>query len=175
LIPGGDKVKNQVTLDNCGYVFTTEAHRSVRRQVEVDSKKGFVGLSNEVVAYDSQATAAKALVEFRASMKTCRKGVYWTPRVAGSKPLRYLSFRSSTAPGLPIEDNILVSFKVNEQGQSDTFYVSYILQRSGSYLDAIYLETKVAPNRAESNVAVTLAVVTGRRLAAISDSGTTTT
>jgi len=30
LMPGGDKVAGQVTLDNCGFDFTTEAHRVAR-------------------------------------------------------------------------------------------------------------------------------------------------
>ena len=35
LIPGGDTVRGEVTLDNCGFNFTTEAHRVARRQYAI--------------------------------------------------------------------------------------------------------------------------------------------
>ena len=49
----GDQVVDQVTLDNCGYDLTTEAHRVVRRQDVVYAGASGAGVSNELVAYDS--------------------------------------------------------------------------------------------------------------------------
>ena len=40
LVPGGAAVKGQVTLDLCGYRFTSESHRVARRQVGVVNAKG---------------------------------------------------------------------------------------------------------------------------------------
>jgi hypothetical protein len=72
LIPGGDEVRHQVTLDNCGYDFTTEAHRLARRQyVVLDNASEDTGLSNELVAYATPAQAAIAITQWHTSAATC--------------------------------------------------------------------------------------------------------
>jgi len=61
LLPAGDQVHGQVTLDNCGYRFRSEAHRVARRQYEVlDAAGRKIGLSNELVADDWPGQAARA-------------------------------------------------------------------------------------------------------------------
>jgi hypothetical protein len=72
LMDGGDQVDGQVTLDNCGFDFTTEAHRVARRQyLVVDSSATPSGLSDELAAYDSPAQAPKAVAQWLASAATC--------------------------------------------------------------------------------------------------------
>jgi hypothetical protein len=52
MMPGGDEVDGEVTLDNCGYDFSTAALRRARRQYLITPPDdGHFGFSNEVVAY----------------------------------------------------------------------------------------------------------------------------
>src|SRR5699024_3146415 len=79
----------QVTLDNCGFDFTTERYRVARRQYRVLNSFGSdTGLSNEVVAYDTSAHAAQALTQWRAAVAECPT----TPvrsSVEGVPPMRF--------------------------------------------------------------------------------------
>lgn len=100
-------------------------------------------------------------------MKTCHKGAFWTPRLAGSLPLRYLSFRHTSISTLPVADNDLSTFTTTEKGSTQRFYLTVVLQREGSVLDAVVLGETTVPKAADLNALGTLAAITGKRLAAI--------
>lgn len=111
LMDGGDQVAGQVTLDNCGYAFTTETHRVARRQVTLITDKGQPsGASNEVVAYDSPQSATQALTQFRASVKGCPKGKFEKSTVAGVPDLRYVVSTVTQSASLPVKDNAALRF-----------------------------------------------------------------
>jgi hypothetical protein len=168
LIPGGDQVQGQVTLDNCGYTFTTEAHRVARRQVAIFSPTGArVGAANEVVAYDSPAQAAKALTEFRASVQRCPKGVFEQSTVAGTPDLRYDASTIATVPGLPVQDNAVATIAVTAKGSGQRLYGVLIFQRQGSVLDGVYLQSPTKPTAADIAAVRALAAITGKRLATV--------
>jgi hypothetical protein len=165
---GGNKVTGQATLDNCGYDFTTEGHRVARLQLDVLSPQHQdTGISNEVVAYDTAADAKLALTQFRASMRVCHRDVYWTPKDAGSPPLRYLSFGSAPVKGLPAVSNDVASFVATAKGSTKKLYLTEILQTKGTLLDAIYFESPTKPLSAELTAVSTLAVLSGQRLVAL--------
>jgi len=72
LIPDGDKVTGQVTLDNCGYNFTTEAHRVARRQYGVLEGSDDTGLIERAGSpTTSAAQAAKALAQWHTAAAHC--------------------------------------------------------------------------------------------------------
>jgi hypothetical protein len=174
LIDGGDALTDP-TLDTCGYKYTTEAHRVARRQVEVLTSTGDdTGVSNEVVAYDSAAEAAKALVEYRASVTHCPKNVYVKlPASEGAPQLRYTSIKLVTLAGLPVPENAVARVSAVVKGSPPTNGYSFIIiQVHGTVLDAVYVnDTSPLPQDA-LDVGTRLAVITGTRLAALSD-GTT--
>lgn len=167
LVPGGTKVAGQVTLDNCGYHFTTEAHRVARRQYGmVDSTSADTGLENELVAYDTTADASKAVGQWHTAASTCpTKAVRST--VAGEPDLAYkISLNKLDVATLPAKVNVVTMESAAEGGKRVLFNVS-ILQAHGRYLDAIYLTNSVPLSGTDLDVAQSLAVVTGRRLAAL--------
>ena len=107
LVPGGNKVAGQVTLDNCGYDFTTEAHRVARRQYRMlDSASADTGLEIELVAYDTAAYAAKAVAQWHTAATTCPdKPVHST--VAGEPDLAYkISLNKLDVATLPVKLNV---------------------------------------------------------------------
>ena len=164
LIQGGDQVAGQVTLDNCGYHFTSEAHRVARRQVIVYGADGQRIGANEVVAYDSADQAAKALTQFRASVTGCPKNAFVHSTVAGVPDLRYAGVLT-TDPTLPVADNAVDTVTLTVKGSLKHQYGVLIFQRQGRVLDGVYLEA-AAPLTASARAGLQkLAGFTGRRLA----------
>ncbi len=167
LVPGGRKVRGEVTLTNCGYRFTTEKYRVARRQVVVMKGTTSVGLSNEVVAYDTGAHAALALAQLRRSVRGCTVGMYITSEVKGVPDIRYdVSRVTSGLTHLPVADNAVVSLKEKPRGTAKPFFQVIVAQRAGRVLNLMYLGTRTAPADAALNTVGALAVVTGQRLAA---------
>ena len=166
LYDGGDQVVGQVTLDNCGYTFTSEAHRVARRQYGiVDSTGQDTGGSNELVAYDSSASAALALTEWVASAATCPK----TPvksTVSGVPDLTMVVTMNQRAnPSLPIATNAVTVESATADGETD--YLVTILQVKGRYLDALYADESSTPSSDDLDSLLELASITGARLKAV--------
>jgi len=166
LIPSGDQVAGQVTLDNCGYKFTTESHRVARRQVAMlDSKGKDAGASNEVVAYDSVEQATKALVELRASVAHCPKNIFVKGSVNGAPALRYDSSGVVTEPNLPVKDNTVLMERVTPKGSTKPLFTVFVVERQGAVVDATYVLSSTKPTEEELTSIMVLSSVTGKRLA----------
>src|SRR5690606_8670106 len=69
----GAQVVNQVTLDYCGFTFTTEKQRLARHQVNVYLDEDLAG-SNEAVLY-APGQAEVAMDEVRQAISECPPGV----------------------------------------------------------------------------------------------------
>lgn len=163
LYEGGDQVAGQVTLDNCGYAFTSEADRVARRQYAVlDAAGNETGVSNELVAYDTAAHAAFALAQVHQAVATCPK----TPvrsAVAGVPALTYrVTEDKHGVTALPSPMNLLVVESAAAQGQ--TLYNVSVYQVHGRYLDAVYFDLDAPASSADIKSALMLAGATGRRL-----------
>jgi hypothetical protein len=172
LYQAGDQVQGQVTLDNCGYDFTTEAYRVARRQVGVvnpKNRKAF--FSNEVVAYDTPARAAMALNQFRMSVVHCPRHTFQKSTVASVPPLRYDVSRLRPTRGLPVSDSAVAAIVVNAKGGRH-LYGLLIFQRQGTVLSGIYLQSSTRLAAADIRTEMSLAKVTGGRLAALSTATT---
>lgn len=165
LLDDGNVVTGQVTLDYCGYTFTTEAHRVARQQVVLTMPDGRE-FSNEVVAYDSAAEAAKALNEVRASASGCPLNVFEASSVADVPDLAYVLSRQASNPNLPVQDNAVVTAGVQAKGSSQIQYTVNIYLRRGSVLDAIYTPPGTAILASELTSVQKLAVRAGKNLVA---------
>jgi hypothetical protein len=166
LISGGDKVKGQVTLDNCGYNFTTESRRVARRQYAVLNNGQNVGLMNELVAYATPADAAKALRQWHAAAAHCpHTAVHST--VAAMPPMVETIHRNEVnLANLPVKTNASTYLSAVAKGQG-TEYDLAILQVHGRYLDNIYAGSDRPFTQRDRAVAFTFATITGKRLAAL--------
>jgi hypothetical protein len=163
LMQDGDQVVGQVTLDNCGYDFTTEAHRVARRQYVVYAGASQAGISNELVAYDSPAQASLALAQWHAAAARCPSGPVRST-VAGVPLLTMKVTRNDLgSSSLPLKQNAVTVESAEAQGQ--TSYMVGIVQISGRYLDNVYEETDTATTPVELAAAIQLATITGKRLA----------
>jgi hypothetical protein len=166
LIDGGDEVAGQVTQDNCGYNFTAEKNRVARRQYHVSGSEGDIGLSNELVAYDSAQDAAKALAQWHAAAQHCPRTAVRS-KVAGMPPMVEKIFDNELdVRELPLHHNAVTSMSAKVKGEG-TIYNIAILQVRGRYLDAVYVLSDQPINARDSAAVIGLATVTGKRLAAV--------
>jgi len=167
LVYRGNKVGRQVTLDYCGFNFTTEKRRVARHQTQIflaTTPKVF--LSNEVVAYETPHFAAKALRQMRQAANECPNDVFIPEKVSGAPDLRYDKSSAHTSAKLPIADNTVVKVKVTIRDSGRHAWGVFIFQRHGTVLDALYRQSRKKPTAAKIAALQKLAAVTGNRLAA---------
>ena len=159
----GKQVTDQVTLDNCGYDFTTEADRVARREYYVVHGSGDTGLGNEVVAYDTPAHAQEAVAQWHTAAASCPHTAVRSA-VAGVPKMR-ITIKQNTRDlgGLPATNNDVTEESATS-AHDGTFYLVAILQVHGRYLDAVYLSTQAPVTAGDRAAATALAIVTGRRL-----------
>lgn len=164
LIRGGDRVEGEVTLHNCGYRFTTEKHRVARRQVDLVHPAGHrVGAQSEVVAHDTEARAARAMDELRASFAECRRGVYYDSPER-MPDVRYLSFSSALDGTLPAKDNLVAQATISVRGRAGKAYGVQTYQRHGRVLSAVYVLAGQPFKQRDLGIVRLLAETTGKRL-----------
>lgn len=125
-----------VTLDLCGYRFTSEARRTDRLQVNYDRPGAVIKYSNEVVSYARGGTLL-ALRELNQAVNRCpAKPVEST--VQGVPPLTYRITRLSTAGLLPgavaLRINVSGVYKGKRFSETD----AAIYQARGNILSAVY-------------------------------------
>ena len=165
LYDGGDQVTGEVTLDFCGFDFTSEANRLVRRQVAVlFPKAGKVSYSNEVVAYDTEAHAAAALQELRTAVTTCPPYRFMGSTVAGVPAIRTVAHQV-TDKNMRVADNTVVTAKLTARSSHRSLRQTLYFQRQGTILSAIYLSTPGKPSKEQKEMARYMAQTTGFRLA----------
>jgi hypothetical protein len=141
LMDGGNVVDGQVTLDECGYRFASEARRRFRYQTNVDDSHGEdAGVSIEAVIYDSPAGATQAMTELRRAQATCPKG-YVASSVEDVPPLRY-QFAAAPDASWPkvggVERLTQLASVSDQRGEHDTELAVY--QARGRVLVGLYLD-----------------------------------
>jgi len=164
LIDGGNQVTGQVTLDNCGYNFTSEAKRVARRQYGILDQSGQdAGISNELVAYDSAGSASLALSQWNQAASTCPKTpVHWAePGLPDSTIVVTMNTLGNAT--LPVPTNVVTVESITAQGNTEYFVAA--IQVHGQFLDAVYDNVATAPDSVEVNGVLQLAAATGARLA----------
>jgi hypothetical protein len=164
LVGHGDKVTGQTTLDNCGYRFTTEAHRVARREYEiVDAASHFAGAGNEVVAYDTPADAALAVSQWHQSMLTCPHHPVVAASAGGHRVRERVMSVQVDSQALPVADNIISVDSVTTR-KLGTMYMIVALQVRGNVLDAVFGVQRRVPTDDDVRGLLLIATATGVHL-----------
>lgn len=170
LVPQGDRVVGEVTLDLCGATFASEQQRQVRYQVQTATATGSsAGIGSEAVLYTSPEAAQQALTEVRAAQANCPP-----------------SFVSSTVPGIPpvkttfgpapdakwrkqagvdrLAQNVTIS---TQDGRS--IHKLLVFQVRGAMLVGLYVTPETAPKHLDSSIGTVQGLVStvAKRLAAL--------
>jgi hypothetical protein len=125
-----------VTLDLCGFTYSSEQLRTARLQVDYDRNQHAPGLSNEVVSYQ-RGGASQAMREVDYAVANCPKGPARST-VQGVPPLTYRLKRLRAPRLLPgyIALQERVTGKVGKRTITQTTLSIY--QSHGNVLSAIY-------------------------------------
>jgi hypothetical protein len=138
LIPEGDQVTDQVTLDLCSGSFPSERLRVARYQVGVRDAQQHGVLSTEAVLYGGAAATAQAFAELQQAQARCPSG-FVPPVVQGEPPLKYEFHAAPDAswPQTPGVQRLAFDATVSDpQGDTREEVVSYL--RRGALLVAVY-------------------------------------
>ena len=148
LIPGGNLVAGQVTLDLCNGSFPSESTRTARLQVIEGDAQGNGALSTEAVLYQSSKATAKAFDELKQAAAKCPSSL--VPGVNGD-PAARTTFRSppdGSWPQTPTVDRLAYDFDSTDQSGQTQHTIAVYLRR-GRVLLGVYF---FAPDGAQSPV-----------------------
>jgi len=136
VVPGGSKVRGQVTLDLCGQKYRSEALRVERIQRLYASPNSPLQLSNEVVRYRPGGTAM-AFRELRHTIAHCPRGPVQMPEPGTPR----LTFRLKTLhfSGL-LPHSIALQIHATGTSNGHRFAINSIAtyQKRGSILSGVY-------------------------------------
>lgn len=156
LLPGGDQVQGQVTLDLCGGDYPSEALRDARHQIAM--KRGQLQLSNEVVRYRSGG-AEQAYGELKRRLSTCPKTPVTMPEAGGIRARWTLTRLANDPSWLP--ETLAVRGTVAAQGHTSTSVGIY--EFDGDWLAAVYTQDA---STASTQMARRVATIEARKLRA---------
>jgi hypothetical protein len=167
LRPHGDEVAGYVTLDNCGFTFTTEAARTARRQVDITlAGQKEAAFSNEVVTYPDDETAARAMEEERQSLRGC-DGTTPQPSTSGGSYLFEVREFTEHAGGYPVDDALSLSERLTSADGTQIYLLAVFLHE-GTVLDGHYYASTQTPTPEDVAALTEQARITAGRLAATS-------
>lgn len=148
LVPHGDEVAGQVSLDLCQTGYPSEAKRVARHQVQINDASGR-RVSSEAIAYESADAAGQAMTELAKVAAKCRA----TGTGGGSAVIQGVSVRAGDDGGLrwsfepdPDADwpqtagvaRQAYAFEISDMlGASASFVSTYL--RRGRILVAVYV------------------------------------
>lgn len=132
----GRGVNGFVTLDMCGYDFTSEARRTGRLQVNYDGPGAVIKYSNEVVSYAPGGTRL-ALKELNQAVNNCPSGPV-DSTVRGVPPMTHRITRLSTAGLLPGAVALRINVSGVYKGKRFNETQAAIYQVHGNVLSALY-------------------------------------
>jgi hypothetical protein len=138
LLPDGDKVAHQVTLDVCSADFPSEAARTARLQQAAVKPDNTLLVNNENVLYQSAPKASQAFDEIRAAVTTCPADKFVPSKVAGVPPLKYtLQLVADDQLGEVAPEHVAVQGAASDQtGKSKS--IIQVFQRRGLVMVGIY-------------------------------------
>ena len=134
----GSVVKNQVSLDLCGFIFPSERLRTGRLQVAYLHDGGVTQLSNEVVSYRGGG-ARQALVELRRAVTRCPRSPVRGP-VQGTVPIAHRLTRITDARLLKPYVAVVDRNTASVNGKRMVKWAVSVYQIRGNILSAVYTD-----------------------------------
>jgi hypothetical protein len=141
LIPGGNLVTGQVTLDLCNGTFPSESLRTAREQVAVADQSGQL-FSTEAVLYHNTASTAQAFTELRARAANCPQQFLPPPPGEEAFPATKTTFNprpDTNWPTTPTVERLAYDFTSTDQ-QGNTSHSMAVYLRHGRALMGLYFD-----------------------------------
>jgi hypothetical protein len=140
LIPGGNLVAGQVTLDLCNGTYPSESLRTAREQVDVTDQAGQSVFSTEAVLYHNAAATAQAFSELRARAAGCPQQFLAPPPGEEGLPATKTTFNArpdASWPTTPTVERQAYDFTSTDQ-QGNTSHSIAVYLRRGRALMGLY-------------------------------------
>lgn len=148
LLPGGDQVAGETTLDICNGIYPSESLRVARLQVLGADDQGNETLSTEAVAYRSPQATAQAFAELRSVAAACPKAPVTSPVGEPTVATRINAAPDQAWPQTDGVSRVAFDLTVSDQsGQAERSVAVYL--RRGRVLLGVYF-----PNADASHPAV---------------------
>jgi hypothetical protein len=136
LLPGGDQVKDQPTLDLCNQTYASESLRTQRLQDVATDKSGAV-LSTEAVLYRNAAATKQAFRELRRVAKSCPKGPVPDPETGSSTSTTFHPTPDTDWPQTPPVERQAFSVTTTDANSATADSLAVYLRR-GRVLLGVY-------------------------------------
>ena len=137
LLPGGNQVSGQPTLDLCNATFPSESLRTARLQVAAVDDLGDAQLSTEAVLYKNTAATVQAFSELRAAAANCPSGPVASPVGEPTATTHFNPAPDGAWPQVPGVERLAFDFVTTDQsGQSQHSLAVYL--RRGRALLGVY-------------------------------------
>jgi hypothetical protein len=137
LLPGGNQVSRQPTLDLCNGTFPSESRRTARVQVAALDSQGNSLLSTEAVLYSNQAGSAQAFSELKTVAAKCPASPVTSPVGEPSVSTHFNTAPDADWPRTPTVDRLAYSFSTTAQSGQTQHSIAVYLRR-GRALMGIY-------------------------------------
>jgi hypothetical protein len=134
LIPHGNEVSGQATLDLCNATFATEKLRRARLQVVAASQPGAVALSTEAVLYVNPADAARAMTELQHVAASCPRTPVASPVGEATVATKFNARPDGAWAAVPGVDRQAFDFVTTDSAGTSQHLVSVYLQRGRALL-----------------------------------------
>jgi hypothetical protein len=158
LLPGGDQVKGQPTLDLCNQKFASESLRVERLQDVALDSSGNAVLSTEAVLYRNAAATKQAFTELRQVRASCPKGPVTNKADGSSTTTTFHAAPDKTWPQTASVDREAFSLTtVDSKGQSTDSVAVYL--RRGRVLLGVYFPKPTGEQPAIDGHSSTAAIV----------------
>ncbi len=174
LIPGGNMVTGQVTLDLCNGTYASEALRTARRQVDVADPTGQTLFSTEAVLYHNAASTTQAFTELQARAANCPQQLLPPPPGEAGLPNTKTTFNAKpdgSWPNTPSVDRLAYDFTSTDQQGTATHSIAVYVRR-GRVLMGLYFANPDQAQAAVSGQTTVPGIVTvfEKRIAALPSS-----
>jgi hypothetical protein len=174
VLPGGDQVTGQATLDFCSIEFPSETLRSARYQVAVYDSADQPLVSTEAVAYQTPTATAQVFAEASGAPTRCPT-TFVPSRTPGDPPTKTVFGPAPDRawPSVPgVERLAFDATRSDQQGHSDHEILVYL--RRGRILVGLYFVQPFAPKAAIAGktTMATIVAVFAARIANLQESET---
>jgi hypothetical protein len=134
LIPQGNQVSGQATLDLCNGRFGSEKLRRARLQVAAVSQQGAPALSTEAVLYANPADAARAMTELQQVAASCPSSPVVSPVGEPTVTTKFNAAPDGAWAAVPGVDRLAFDFVTTDSTGTNQHFVSVYLRRGRALL-----------------------------------------
>jgi hypothetical protein len=171
LIPGGNRVSGEPTLDLCNGTFASESSRRARFQVAAVDAQENVALSTETVQYANGAATVQAFDELRSVAASCPSTPVTSPVGEAAVTTTFNAAPDGTWPQVSGVERLAFDFDTKD-GSGQNHHSLAVYLRRGRVLMGVYFSQPDGPQTAVAGQSTVAGIVDlfAKRMAQLPDS-----